>query len=190
MTFAYDPETHIYKVNGEVWPSVTQILKDMGFVDTTWFNDYARERGSFVHDTVKWQCQGVLDEDTVDDVLRPYLDAWRLFVADTGFVSEKVEEPLYSPRYGFAGTPDQIGKLYNTPSVIDYKTGAMDPVTGLQLSGYEVLEHAQDSGYRILKRYGLQLTDKGKYKLTPFKDRTDRQVFLSALACWTWQRNH
>ena len=53
MTLHYDPETHIYTVDGEVLPSVTQILKDMGFIDVTWFNDYARERGSLVHKIIE-----------------------------------------------------------------------------------------------------------------------------------------
>jgi len=184
VTLTFDSETHIYKVNGEVWPSVTQILKDMGFIDSRFFTEYARERGSLAHLIIKWHCQGVLDEDTVDPALRPYLDAWRLFVADTGFVSKQVEIPLCDTTYRFAGTPDNIGELYEIPSVIDYKTGAMSPVVGLQLAGYELL-----TGKR-LKRYGLQLTDTGKYKLTPFKDRNDRQVFLAALACWNWIRNH
>lgn len=184
MNLTFDPATHIYKVNGEVWPSVTQILKDMGFIDDRWFNEYARERGSLAHLIIKWDCQGVLDEDTVDPILRPYLDAWRLFVDDTGFVSGSVETPLYDPIRRFAGTPDNVGELYEVPAEIDYKTGAISPVTGLQLAGYELL-----TGKR-LKRYGLQLMNTGKYKLTPFRDRNDRHVFLSALACWWWIRNH
>ncbi len=184
MTLTFDPKTHIYKVTGEVWPSVTQILKDMGFINATWFTEHSRERGSLAHLIIKWHCEDVLDIETVDPVLWPYLDAWDSFVTDTGFVSDAVEVPLYNANYRFAGTPDQIGKLYAAPSVIDYKTGAMTPATGLQLAGYELLTG------RCLKRYGLQLTDKGKYKLTPFKDRNDRQVFLAALACWQWIRNH
>lgn len=184
MSLTFDPENHIYKVNGEVWPSVTQVLKDMGFIDSTWFTEYARERGSLAHLIIKWHCLGILDEDTVDPVLRPYLDAWKLFVADTGFVSKQIETPLYDPLRRFAGTPDNVGELYKIPSVIDYKTGAMSQVTGIQLAGYELL-----TGKR-LKRYGLQLTDKGKYKLTEFKDRNDRQVFLAATACWWWIKNN
>jgi len=184
MTLKFDPKTHTYTVDGETLPSVTQILRDMGFVDTTWFTDYSRERGSLVHKIIKWHCQGVLDETTIDPVLRPYFDAWLKFVDDTGFISKEVEIPAYSSTFRFAGTPDHVGILNVQPAILDCKTGIITPVVGLQLAGYEQL-----TGVGI-KRFGLQLTDQGKYKLTEFKDRNDRQVFLAAVACWHWIRNH
>ena len=184
MSLKFDPETHTYTVDGEVLPSVTQILKDMGFIDATWFNDYAQERGSLVHLIIKWHCREMLDEDTIDPALRPYFDAWIKFVADSEFISKEVEVPTYSPAFRFAGTYDQVGILNGDPSVIDYKTGLVTAPTALQLAGYEILTG------RRLKRFGLQLTDQGKYKLTEFKDRNDRQVFLAAVACWHWIRNH
>ena len=184
MTLSFDTETHTYTVNGEVWPSVTQILKDMGFIDTTWFTEYARERGSLVHRIIKWHCHGVLDESTIDPVLRPYFDAWLHFIKDSHYKLTATERSMYHETYRFCGTLDHVGFLNDQASVVDCKTGIVSPATALQLSGYEIL-----TGKR-LKRYGLQLTDQGKYKLTPFKDRNDRQVFLAALACWHWQRNH
>lgn len=180
----FNEQEHRYSYNGVEIPSVTRILCDMGFVNATWFTDYSRERGSLVHKIIKWHCQGVLDEDTIDPVLRPYFDAWLKFEAESHFISESVEIPLYNEAYGFAGTPDHIGLLNGVRSVIDAKTGVLTPATALQVAGYEIL-----SGER-LKRFGLQLTDQGNYRLTEFKDRQDRTVFLSALSCWHWIRNH
>jgi hypothetical protein len=85
----------------------------------------------------------------------------------------------------FAGTVDHIGHLNGYPCLIDTKTGAMTPATALQLAGYEVL--VQHPGIR---RFGLQLMDTGKYRLTEFKDRGDRGVFLAALACYYWKANN
>ncbi len=184
MTLTFDPETHTYEVDGEVWPSVTQILKDMGFVDSRWFTDYGRERGSLVHKIVKWHCMDVLDESTIDPVLRPYFDAWLKFIADSQYKLTATEKPMYNETYRFCGTLDHVGFLNEEASVIDIKTGVVLAATALQLSGYEILTG------RRLKRYSLQLTDQGKYILTQFHDRNDRQVFLAALACWNWIKNH
>lgn len=184
MTFSFDPETHTYTVASGAVPSVTQLLLEMGFVDDRFFNDYSRDRGSLVHLIIKWHCGGVLDEETIDPILRPYFDAWLKFEAESHFISKSVEIPLYSEAYGFAGTPDHIGLLNGVRSVIDAKTGVLTPATALQTAGYEIL-----SGER-LKRFGLQLTDQGNYKLTEFKDRQDRSIFLAALGCWYWIKNH
>ena len=184
MTLSFDQGTHTYTVASGIVPSVTQVLSDMGFVDSRWFNDYAMERGSLIHKIIEWHCQDELDETTIDPILRPYFDGWLKFEAESHFISESVEIPLYSEAYGFAGTPDHIGLLNGTRSVIDVKTGVLTAATALQLAAYEAL-----SGER-LKRFGLQLTDQGNYKLTEFKDRQDRSIFLAALGCWYWIRNH
>jgi hypothetical protein len=42
-------DDHLYHFRGAVVPSVTGILKEMGFIDTAWFDDYSRQRGSFAH---------------------------------------------------------------------------------------------------------------------------------------------
>lgn len=185
----FDPDKHEYSVysqTAKLWtgvPSVTTILKDMGFVDASFFTDYARERGTLVHRIIHWYCEGTLDECTIDDVLLPYFNAWLAFETDTGFISTETERPLASDLWRFAGTPDHIGMLNGRESVIDAKTGAIYPHVGLQLAAYEVLAG------RPLRRFGLQLKEDGRYSLKEFKDRQDAQIFKAALACWHWQRN-
>lgn len=184
--FYFDSEKHEYTLDGRIIPSVTQILADMGFIDSTWFTEYARQRGDFVHRIIKWYCNSVLDDDSVDSLLMPYLDAWIQFVKDSKFHSISVEIPVFSEPYQFAGTPDHVGLINDMKCVLDVKTGAIDTVVGLQLAGYRLL----CGGISTHQRYALQLTNKGKYKLTQFKDRQDIEVFLSALSCWHWQKNH
>jgi hypothetical protein len=47
--------------------------------------------------------------DTVDDVILPYLAAWRLFKRESGFIVEQSEVPMMSKALRYAGTPDVIG---------------------------------------------------------------------------------
>lgn len=177
-------EDHKYVVDAIKYPSVTQILQKTGFIDTRWFDEWSRDRGSLVHLIIKWHINNELDESTVDPELQGYLDAWKKFERDTGFESQFVEKPMHSPEYGFCGTPDNIGMLNNKRSGLDYKSGIIAPWTGLQLAGYEILHGAR------MNRYGLQLKQDGKYSIKPFTDRNDKRVFLSALACYNWQNNH
>ncbi len=180
----FDPAAHSYTIDGQPVPSVTTILKDMGFIDTTWFTDYGRDRGKLVHRIIHWHITGELDEATIDPELQGYLDAWGAFISDTGFISTETEKPMGSVLHHFCGTPDYIGQLNRFESVIDCKTGGVSPWTGLQLAAYEILAG------RPLKRYALALKEDGKYSLKPFTDRQDRQIFLAALTCWHWQHNN
>jgi hypothetical protein len=80
----FDPDSHTYTLNGEKVPSITQIIADMGLIDTTWFTDHSRERGTFVHRIIEWHLLKELDEDTVDESLVGYLNAWKRFELDSG----------------------------------------------------------------------------------------------------------
>ena len=84
----YDPATHTYKTDDVVRPGVTTILKKARLIDTDapWFDEYSRDRGTAVHLACELWDLGTLDESTLDPVLVPYLDGWRLFMAETGAV--------------------------------------------------------------------------------------------------------
>jgi len=188
----FDKATHIYTVNGVLYPSVTQILSDMGLIDTTWFTEYGRNRGTLIHRIIQWYLAGEVDEDSIDPALRPYFDAFLKFEVDSKFVAEEVERPFASETYRFAGTPDLIGCLNGHNAIIDIKSGTPQPWAALQLAGYEILrnEGIRDGGMLRCKRFSLQLTDDGTYKLIPFTDRADRGVFLAALAVYNWKKNN
>jgi hypothetical protein len=180
----FDPDSHTYTLNGEKVPGITQIIADMGLIDTAWFTDYSRERGIFVHRIIQWHLSGELDEDTVDESLIGYLNAWKRFELDAGFVPTAIEAPLASELYRFAGTPDYIGRLNGCEAVIDAKSGMISPATGLQLAAQEILAG------RPLKRFALQVMDTGKYKLTPYTSRSDRGIFLAAVSLWWWKQSN
>jgi hypothetical protein len=178
----FDPETHTYTLNGERLPSITQILKGEGFIDTAFFTEYGRDRGSIVHRITHWHDTGELDPESVDPALEGYLSAWRKFRAESGFKPYIIEQPMASEVYRFAGTPDRIGVMDGDDAIPEIKTGEVQPWTGLQTAAQEILY-----GKRA-KRYAVRLTEDGKYKLIPFTDRNDRGVFLAAVSCFWWKR--
>lgn len=181
----FNEEKHLYVVDGEVFPSVTQILAAEGFIDPSFFTEYSRQRGTLVHLCTHLDDMGELDESTVDDVLAPYLTAYRRFKSESGFVVSGSEVRMASAAYRFAGTLDKVGTFAGvTCAIIDIETGAHQPAKAIQTAGYEILK---GSPY---KRFALQLKDDGTYKLHPFKDRQDKQIFLSTLAVYQWKHNN
>jgi hypothetical protein len=175
---------HSYWWNGVKFPSTTQILSSENFINADWFTDWSRDKGRLVHLVCHLDDTNELDESTVDTLLQPYLDAYRAFKRDTGFIVESSEIPLVSEAYCFAGTPDKVGKLNSSNALIDLKSGAVEPWAALQLSFYEILTNHPH------KRFALQLTAEGKYKLIPFVGRQDRNLCLSILSIYFWKKNN
>jgi hypothetical protein len=105
----FDEATHIYKYKGNILPSVTGILKAEGFINMDWYTDWAREKGQFVHQAVEYDIVGELDEETLDDEIRPYLSAFRKFMKESGFKVERSEVPQLSTTYHYAGKSDLYG---------------------------------------------------------------------------------
>lgn len=186
MTLTFNAENHEYRLDGVKIPSVTQIIDDAGlYGDTSYFTEYSRERGSFVHKAIQFHLSGELDEDTLDPVIVPYLEAWKKFEVEAGYVSDECEAMFADTVYRYAGTVDHIGHLDGHFGIIDVKTGAPTPATGIQLAGYEKLIKVGGA-----KRFALHLKDDGDYKLIEYKDRNDRNVFLAALALYYWKQNN
>jgi hypothetical protein len=176
-------DTHTYTVDGQEYPSVTQILKDCGLIDITWYTDETAQRGTFVH-----ECLQLIDQGTPSVLLDygedigGYINAYLQFKKDALYKILQIEKPLYSSEYGFAGTPDRICELNGKYSIIDIKTGQKQDWHRLQLSGYKLL-----LGESKPLLYGLYLKNTGKYKLEPYKDSEYRNVFYSALTVYNWK---
>ena len=115
-----DRETHTYTPN---LPSVTEILKSVGLIETTFYTEEARRRGSAVHSACEYWDQGDLDEDSVDPAIAGYLQSYIKFRQVSGFQDpEWIEMPLMSKCGSYAGTPDRV--LISRPRILlDIKTG-------------------------------------------------------------------
>jgi len=188
MDLIFTEATHEYRhgEGGEVLPSVTGILKSEGYIDGDWYTEAARIRGTYVHKICHLHNIGDLDETTVDETLVGYYEAYLSFLAETQFVVEDSELLVHSDTYLFAGTLDIRGKFPGAKmkSVIDIKSGSIEPWVAIQLAGYTVCLPDPH------ERYSLQLTADGKYHLKQWKDRSDQGVFLGALAGFHWKNNN
>ena len=174
----FDEATHTYTLDGEVLPSVTQILRSAGMVNTDWCTDFARDRGTAVHAAIHLDIANKLDEDSVDPEVRPYLEQWRQFKKDTGVRVLASEKLVWSDAYGYAGTLDLYCQMHGRNFIIDFKSNTMPKSVDAQLGGYSIA--MRTAGYAVHDLAALILKPK-TYKLACFERDVAESEFMSAL---------
>lgn len=170
----FDEAEHIYLVNGEEVPSVTDILSPLhrGYAKVnTSVLEYARRRGTAVHEALEiYDLGGELE---VLPETAPYIQAYLDFCNVYRPVWTEIEQIVYSGTYGFIGTLDRAGCLNGTErAVVDLKTSqptkeALVSVC-IQTTAY-ALAYDFDN-YNALQRYGIFLKSDGTYRLVDCKE--------------------
>ncbi len=179
-----------YVFEGERLLSVTEVLSLAGLSGIAGMDhvpraviENAARRGSRVHEYTQLMDEGLVDElPDVGDEIYPYVSAYQSFREDTDFEITGVEVLFRHLGLQFVGRVDRVGTLNGNRCVIDIKNTASKPKAsvGFQLAGYEMgvcppLTAPAD-------RYALWLKKNGKYKLIPYEDPYDYEMFQAALA--------
>ena len=179
-------EDHVYTVDGVVRPSVTQILRDMGFIDYDAVPIDCRNKGLRRGEAVHLACQFIDEEEEGDEIdipewLDPYVNAYKHFTTETGFKVLMCETAMYHAEMGYCGMLDRAGVFPSgQQAVLDIKTGAVQDWVRLQTVGYS--EMIRPRRYR--QRCALELKPTGKYRLhgpwTDIDDFLDWQAIVRA----------
>jgi hypothetical protein len=198
IDFRFDPDRHLYLVQGRLVPSVTQVLHVAGLSA-----DYAtvapevlkRKRviGEYVHKATQFMDEGCLDLETIDPEIQPYLAAYQRFVDESGFRPRLIEHRVVGNINGMlcGGTVDREGTMAGKLWIIDLKCiERLYPSFALQTAGYELLLPKPVVPPFRYTRAVLQLKFNGSYKLTTYDDPADFDVFRAALAVTVWKMNH
>ena len=170
----FDAATHTYTVAGTVYPSVTQIIKAAGLIDSEWFNEEATTRGTLVHFATALYDQSRLNWAKVPDEVRGSLAGWIGFRRESKCEILEIETCIYDGYWCFAGTRDRLIKLNNVTSILDIKTGAKVFWHPYQTAGYRLL-------HPVPRRFCIYLKPNGDYKLDPNVDGIDEHHFLACL---------
>ena len=200
----FEPEGHIYKMDGRRLPSLTQILDAAGFIDYSMVPlETLKAKAAFgtrVHEYCLW-----IDQDEIGiEELKPYpayesrVLGWMDFVKDYDLQAdmEWAERPMAVKINGctFALTPDRYGMSNQGPCVVEIKCSVdLMPAYALQTAA-QVLPFRNELNPTV-KRFVCQLLDKpngsGKrYFAKEYTDRTDEKIFLAALATTQWRINN
>lgn len=138
----FDAIEHRYRLYGTPVPSVTQVLRQAGYVNLGGVPptvlEHARDRGQRVHQALHYLFEEDLNEDSIDDEVRGYLSSARLYILRNIVQVKRVEVRLWSERHFCAGTCDLIAMHADGYiSVDDFKTGNPDDVAAdLQTAAY------------------------------------------------------
>lgn len=174
--FNFDKENHIYTLDDVRLMSVTEILVRSGVVDTRFFTEDGRLRGTAVHDAVFLHINNDLNFDALHPLIAPYVQAYLKFEKDTGFIpmSKFCEQTYYHPIYKYAGKIDDMGLLNKRYLLIDIKTGAC---TSTQFQSAAYLEMPQIKCYEP-SRIELRLLADGTYRVKKFMNTSDFVQFI------------
>lgn len=187
--FIYDDETHTYKLNGVIIPSVTQILKGAGLVNLDFIDkEVLRQKadlGKKVHTTTELYDTEDLFLDDLHPLLQQYLQQWAKFKLDYNFQITDIETMLFHSVYRYAGRLDRVGIIeaekFTGKALIDIKSGLMHHSHAIQLAAYaELYNMGKKVKDHIRKRYCVYLSPEG-YLVKEYNNPLDKNVFLSAL---------
>ena len=164
--FRYNKETHEYVLNGEVVPSVTQLLERAGLTSEAFYDAKSAERGHKVHELCTARdLWAIEDLRRCDSPYKGWLLAYEAFLMAVRPEWSAIEEAAVSIVYRVGGRPDRVGRLWGVEAIVDIKSGQPERHHGIQTALYDVVVGELPAGVR--KRYSLYLKRTGKFRLIP-----------------------
>ena len=190
LELEFEAKSHVYRINGQPIPSVTQVLEDVGIIDYSYIPGNTREmaldRGRDVHLATAFDDEGDLDEAGFP--FMPYVQAWRNFRAATGFEPDAIEQRGFNRDHNFAGTIDRLGRMGDgTVAIIDLKCGQAQKWVALQIGAY--CSFLPDP--RVYRRLCVELHPNETFSVFEFKSslwKHDFNLFLTALTVYRMKR--
>jgi len=200
----FDPMTHTSKTpDGRDVPHVTHILKAVGVaLDFDGLRqdlgprvaeriDFRRELGTVVHTDLHSFDDRDLVVATVDDRVKPYIEAWGVFRQQLKLTPIVRERRVLNLTYNYTGILDGIFHQNGTGKriLIDVKIG--DPAAAgahLQTAAYEAAYLAEHPDFTIDQRWAVRLCPELAipYRITNYSDRRDAwRDFQKFQACLT-----
>ena len=167
----FDPERHIYRLDGVIIPSVTQIMKPLSDAEYTDIDpdilDKAAKRGTSVHEAVEmYETYGI--EDSPPEY-QPYFDAYLKWRRKYQPHVISTEGATFHKALLYAGTLDLVVEIGNELYLIDIKTTAVinDMLTSVQLEAYS--RALSTHGIYVDKKAILHLKKDGEYEFRIYK---------------------
>jgi hypothetical protein len=190
-TATFTERGHIYRDGDQVVPSVSQVLELAGIDDLRGVPRFnvkrAAARGQAVHTATQFLDLKKLDQHSVSPEIAGYVMGYEQFKRDTGFHPIAIEErgigQISGMKFGYC--IDRVGILFDRLAIVDLKTAskAFD-WWAIQTAGYaEGIKHDGP-------RYSVHLAGDGKYKLIPYEDAGDGEIWLAALNVAHWKLAH
>ncbi len=185
----FDREKHLYWWNGTPVPSVTDIMQDVGLIVLKGRKadiEDARIFGTAAHLGTELSDRRILNENTLDPKILPYLDCWKKAIQTYQFRIHDIEKSYYHRTLKFAGTIDRIVQYRGYIYVLDIKTSHdIVPSAEIQTAAYKILygDHCDAHGVADvgIRRMVVLLRPRKPAKVIIHKNMSEINVFKSAL---------
>ena len=185
----FNSEKHEYTVDGEWVPCVSDIVsvygKDVEEGDDLELRmDAAAERGTICHYILASYLQGDRDVEYPSEY-EPYVESINLFLSEHKLEPLAIETPVYSEKYGYAGTPDFLGHFDDVLTVLDWKFVRQLAKTKVkaQVNAYGAAYEEQNVWPDQLA--AVQFLDDGTYRVYPVAYGVDE--LEAAVQVWKYK---
>ncbi len=168
---------------------ITRALALSGVTDYSFVQEDDLWKGSEIHRIIELAAKGTLDRASVPKELLGYLTAHDAFIYETGFVGTHVEQNVLSKDLGIRGRIDRAGIMKGRRTLIEFKSGTIQPAVALQLC---LGGHLLDSSVWF-NRYAVQLKADGSYTVKHFPLMSWHADLSTAKACCRisrWKLEH
>lgn len=180
----FDAPSHVYTLDGATLPSVTTILGRVYPELWQFCGDFAKERGTVVHEAIDLYLGGDLDEDFLAPSIEGYVRAAKAAIAEIGIEIEGHELRMASRSLGIAGTADIAGAIKRGTksrlAIVDWGTGEKGWAGGLQTAMYAAM-FQENTGRSVPLRFAVHLKADGQFSVHEYTSREDLPEFLAAL---------
>ena len=172
----FDAGRHEYTAldTGERLPHITGLLEEAGLIDSRFYTEASRIRGTAVHNLTAEYDLGALDVKSRPSLYRPWLLAHVKAMDQLQPEIIDVETTIAHPRIRFAGRPDRVLRMFGVLSVLEIKSGGPEKAHAIQTALQAMLASvAHDLPAEMFGRFALYLRETGGFSVVEFKDVGD-----------------
>jgi len=174
--FRFDPGPHEYLdiETGEVFPHITGMLEQTGWIDDRWYTEESSDRGTAVHKLTADYDLGALHVESCQSRFRGYLLGHVKAVSIARPKWLHIEEPFVHPVFRYGGRPDRDCIAYNLRSTWELKSGAPERAHQVQTALQAILIAVEANlPPESIGRFCEYVKDNGKFKIERHVDRRD-----------------
>ena len=166
----FDPVLHEYRHNGIIIPSVTQILKEAGYINSDWYSAEARDRGSAVHDLAERYIKGIRQDD-IGRLLEnlEYINAFASWINKVGAYPIETECLVHNTINGkmYGGKFDLLCEIKGKRILVDYKASGPAALAAKDAANNVALDAKNTAVAKANATYGTFIESIGYGVLIP-----------------------
>ena len=177
----YKSENHTYTIDGIPAISVTKVLEMAGLTNFQFAKQEDIDFGTKVHYMCELHDRGILDHKSLHPLLLPYWESYKKFLLDYKPTIMHTELIVGTKALMVAGRIDRVMGIAGMIYIADIKSGA-EGSAEIQTAGYKILYNSdKKKPWLAVSRMAIMLNKEGAYRIESYRDKSDENVFLSAL---------